>query len=103
MVLRPGLYWPWVSSLGHVRDRLWILFVVALASRRLILNKVLSLVSASSSLTAEWCGNLFLISVIVASGARSATSSARMPSMDEMKHANAMSSAVGGSAHSALL
>ena len=83
MVLGPGLYWPWASSLGHVRDRLWILLgCLPLTSRRLILSRVRSFVSASSSFVA--CGKFFLISEMVDSGARSATSSASMLSMDDM-------------------
>ena len=83
MVLGPGLYWPWASTLNHVRDLLLgILYFLPLTSWRLILRKVKSSVSVSSSFVA--CGKHFLISETVASGASSAASSAAMFWMDVM-------------------
>ena len=64
-----------------------------MTSWRLILSKVKSSVSVSSSLVA--CGKHFLISETVASGASSAASSASMFCMDVMKHASALSASSG--------
>ena len=84
MVLGPGLYWPWANSLSHVRDLLLgiVLGFLPLTSWRLILSKVKSSVSDSSSFVA--CGKHFLISETVVSGASSAASSASMFWMDVM-------------------